>query len=1147
VAQCAFEVDLEEGEMGIHKADFSARCRGAIAVSKRSMLKVCGLAFMLFLSAMNLAAQTTSTIEGTVKDKQGLAVAGAQVHVTSNALAIDHTATTDSDGAYRIAALPPGIYEIKATKEGFQSEVLKSIEVTLNRSLQLDITMQVGSLNQTVEVDSATPLLETSASSTGSTITPQQIEDMPINGRNYLDLLQLVPGVSLNRQADPAGDDATPILGERGGNALFLIDGLPNKDNFNGGPSAQFNQDSILEFQVITAGYKAEFGHASGGIINVVTRGGTNDWHGGVSAFFRNSVFDSNDIPTATTGAPFLNRWDPTAYFGGPIVKDKVFFFGSAERIQESRDLNFTFNPNLPASLIAFETPFNKHSLTYDTRGRFKLDENLGRHRLTEQMNYTNTHITDYLPLTASINLPDTRENLDGRTLMLGFSDLWTIGDTSNPWVMNSYFQYRADPQRTSPAHPEAGVPNNLFNLFDTYTSGDEFGNLGQASFGPGYNSFSFYQKYISLGTNLGKQFGHHNIKFGWDFQNSKVDGAEPNNFFTQLFATVDDFNTFGPINSGINLITLQAGPTPQDNLVHIRNNYNGLFVQDDWKLTSKVTVNAGLRWDYDSQFPNKTDFSPRIGVAWALTPKTVVNASFGVFYDQFREGVARDIPGFGGANIQRERLLSFPRLFYGNPTTLTSLFQTLGRPTVCVANAMTEAQVQAANAKCPNGLGSTLYGIDYLNNVVAPGHAPIPANTTVNMNNIQTLSGYTPDQFLAAADAAIANIAGTDANFPAVPSNYWSWDPFGNLTTIGGILGTAGQVPISVDPGFKVPHTFNYHAGIQHELGSGMVLTFDFYHKDIEDITTVRATNLAFQARMPDTPGELVAGTGPKRIESYGPWGAGTYNGFTVGFQKRFSHTFTIQANYTFVHANDDVINSTLASEIQNGEGVNFLAIAGLSDSFVGRVPLVTDSATGQTNATGAFINSIGNPVPKAGTFYNGAVQDKGPSDLALNHTFLTHGIWQLPWKMELSGIFRAQSGFHYSVSPFDGGSDFDGDGLFNGAGLHFDGQGALYARNSQTGPAFVNMDMRFAKRFNLGERVKAQVLFEMFNLFNRSNAAAVNGLEPTCPNNPPNINPLGPQACNVFQSQGSTPGIGLVQQYLPGREGQVGVRFEF
>jgi outer membrane receptor for ferrienterochelin and colicin len=1083
-----------------------------------------GCTFFLLLGlSCGLQAQTTSTISGTVRDKQALVVSGAVIEVSSSELAVDRSTTTESDGAYNLAGIPPGIYEIKASKDGFQTEVFKNIELTLNRTLTYDITLQVGSMGQTVEVDSSAPLLETTISSTGATITTEQIEDMPINGRNYLDLLQLVPGVALNRQNDPAGDNATPILGERGGNTLYLIDGMPNRDNFNGGPSAQFNQDSILEFQVVTAGYKAEFGHASGGIVNVVTRGGTNDFHGGLSVFYRNNVFDSNNIPASTSGAPFLSRWDPTVYLGGPIIKEKVFFFGSAERILESRDLNFVFNPNLPTSLVAFEAPFNKHSLTYDTRARFKLDENLGHHRLSEQFNYTNNHLTDYLPLTASLNLPDTRYNLDGRTLMLGFSDLWTLGNMSNPWILNTYFQYRNDPTRQSPSHPQAGIPNNLFNLFSSYTSGDEFGDLGQTSFGPGYNSFTFFQKYYSTGSNISKQFGRHTIKFGLDYEKTQVNGTEPNNFFTQLFATVDDFNTFGPINSGINLITLQGGATPADNVVNINNNYAGLFVQDDWRITNKITVNAGLRWDYDSTFPNKTDFSPRIGVAWALNPKTVINASFGIFYDQFREGVARDIPGFGGANIQRERLLSFPRLFYGNPTTLTSLFQTLGRPTVCVSNNMTQAQVTASGASCPNGLGTTLYGIDHLNNVVAPGHAPIPANTVVNMSNIQQLTGYTPAQFLAAADAAVANLAGTDTSI-TVPANYWSYDPFGNLTTIGGINGTAGQVPISVDPGFKVPRTLNYHVGVQRQLASDTVVTFDYYHKDIEDITTVRATNLAFEARMPGFANELVPGTGPKRIESYGPWGAGTYDGFTIGFQKRMTHRITIQASYTYAHANDDVLNSTLGSEIQTGEGVNFLAISGLSDSFVGKVPTVTDANTGQSNASSAFINSNGNFVPKAGTFYNGAKIDQGPSDLALNHTFLINTIIQLPWKFELAGIFRAQSGFHYSVSPATGGPDFDGDGLFNGQGLNFEGLGnPLYARNSQTAPPFVNMDLRIAKRFNIGERLKAQILFEMFNLFNRDNPAAVQQLE------------------------GGTPPLGSTLQYLPGREGQVGIRFDF
>ena len=243
-------------------------------------------------------------------------------------------------------------------------------------------------------------------------------------------------------------------------------------------------------------------------------------------------------------------------------MKDKVFFFGSAERILESRDLNFMFNPNLPASLMAFETPFNKHSMTYDTRARFKLDENwdASAHRADELHEHARHGLSS----------ADSFHQSAGHTGKSRWSNAHARPDRpldarrrANSWVMNSYFHYRADPERTSPSHPESGVPNNLFNLFDTYTSGSEFGNLGQTSFGPGYNAFSFYQKYVSVGTNLTRQYGRHNIKFGWDYQNQRVDGDEPNNFFTQLFATIDDFNTFGPINSGINLITLQAGATP--------------------------------------------------------------------------------------------------------------------------------------------------------------------------------------------------------------------------------------------------------------------------------------------------------------------------------------------------------------------------------------------------------------------------------------------------------------------------------------------------------------------------------------------------------------------------------------------------------
>src|SRR5258708_29281082 len=132
---------------------------------------------------------------------------------------------------------------------------------------------------------------------------------MPLNGRNYLDLMQLVPGVAINRQADSHDDNATPVLGERANNTGFLIDGLSNQNELSGGPAAQFNQDTIAEFQVITAGYKSEVGHASRGIVNVITKSGSNDIHGLASAYLRNNVFDTANIPRTST-RPYSLRWD---------------------------------------------------------------------------------------------------------------------------------------------------------------------------------------------------------------------------------------------------------------------------------------------------------------------------------------------------------------------------------------------------------------------------------------------------------------------------------------------------------------------------------------------------------------------------------------------------------------------------------------------------------------------------------------------------------------------------------------------------------------------------------------------------------------------------------------------------------------------
>jgi carboxypeptidase family protein/TonB-dependent receptor-like protein len=1046
------------------------------------MLLVLCAAVLLF-AAPALAQTTVSTIEGTIKDAQGSVVAGAQVAVKSAALGIERTATSDVAGFYRITALPAGNYSLTITHAGFATRTFDEVELTVNRTLTLDIPLEVGAVQGQVDVVGYAQLLNPTSSATGATVTPQQIREMPTNGRNYLDLMQLVPGVVVNRQANAGSDNSTPVLGERAGNNNFLIDGQPNKDTVTGGAASQFNQETIAEFQVLTAGFRAEFGQASGAIVNVITRSGTNDYHGLASIFFRNNVFDSSNSLDATKDeAPFLQRWDYSLAAGGPIVKDKVFFFGSAERIRENRILNFVFPTGTPQIAKDFEAQFDNPSRTFDTRGFFKLDEQLGRHSLSESVSYTNGNVREFLPLSNATDLPSRRNDTGARHLLLAFSDTVLLGDTGNPWVLTLRGGYRGDTTETRPAHPEAGV-GTTFQMFSNNNTGALFGNLGSFSFGNNTSRTALDQKFTSLSAQANKLVGEHNLKFGWNFLRTKADGIESQILNLQLFATLADFTTFGPFNAGFFTVTTAGGLTPEANEIHLSNNYNALFFQDDWKFHQKLTLNFGLRWDYDSEFVTKENFSPRVGFAWSAAPNTIIRGHYGLFYDQFRLGLVRDVPAFGGADRRVVQPFSYPRGFFGVPTLAPAAINASLFPGgLCVSPNLTDAQIAAGNVVCPFSPGLFI-GIDRLNRVVAPGHALIPANAVINLSNIQGLSGLTPDQYLAQAATAVGKTPG-----------FFFWGPFGALSHAAI---PAQLFPTDIDRTFETPFTESMSIGIQQEI-KNVVIEADYYHRNIKNLLGVRETNIAFSSRASSRSFLPPFTAGP--IQTFGPWYEGEYDGLIISFTRRFSRRFTLSGNYAF------------ADETDNQLGVTTLP----SDSFVGIAPVVTETGTGRTNQSGSFTRANGRFVAQAGTFVNGPDLDKGPSDLSVAHTFQINGLVELPWQFQVSGIFRTQSGFHYSRQPL-ALEDADGDGTFNAID-HGPG------RNAFTSPAFVNLDMRVAKRFNITERVKVQALFELFNVFNRQNPAAV----------------------QVQQNIVNSP-FGSLRQVLPGREGQVGLRLEF
>ena len=1056
----------------------------------KTILMVCCLGLMCLFFSSVVVAQTTSNIQGTVKDAKGAVLAGAEVKVTSPALSLERTATSDGDGFYRLAALPAGTYLITVSARNFASSTLENVELTLNRTLTLDVQMEVGSVKQVVSITAESLVIDPTTPATGATITPRQINDMPVNGRNYLDLMQLVPGVVVNRQANQGADNSTPVLGERSGNNNFMIDGQPNKNTVNGGAAAQFNQETIAEFQVLTAGYKAEFGQASGAIVNVITKSGTNTYHGVGSLFYRNDIFDSSNNPSLSE-APDLGRYDYSLAMGGPIVKNKVFFFGSAERIHEDRVLNFTFptTGNAQADLVLrnFEAPFDSPSLTRETRGFFKVEEQLGRHRLSQEVNYTNGVVKEFLPLSQADSLPSRRNDTSGRSLLIGAADTVLFGDQGNPWILTLRGGYRGDLANAAPAHPEAGV-GTTFQMFNNFTS-NSVGGFAAVAFGNPVSPTNLDQKYTSVSASAGRLFGDHNIKFGWNFLRTVVDGVESQINNMQLFATVDDFVRYGPPNAGFFTVTTAGGLTPQANEIHLRNNYNGLFAQDDLRFRHNLTLNFGIRWDYDSEFRAKDSISPRIGFAWQATPKTVIRGHGGKFYDQFRLGLARDVPSFGGADRRVVQPFSYPRGFYGVPTIApAAIGASLFVGGLCVSPNLTDAEIAASGARCPasgGGQANQFIGRDRLNRVVAAGQPLIPADAIINISNIQSLSGLSPQQYADAASVAVGKAPG-----------FFFWGPFGALTHAAI---PAQLLPTSIDGSFKIPFTNSYSIGVQREIGRDLVISADYYHRTINNLLGVRESNISFVSRagartfLPP----FAAGA----INTFGPWYKGKYDALIIAFNKRLSHRFILNGDYAY------------ARETDNQLGINSLP----SDSFVGIAPLVSSTENGvpMTNAGGPYTRANGRFVAQANTFVNGPDLDKGPSDLSLDHTFQLNGLLDLPWQVQLSGIFRAQSGYHFSRN--NATTDPDGDGTLNGIDV-------VAGRNAFTAPSYINLDMRFAKRFNIGERFKAQVLFEFFNVFNRQNPAAVENRT---------TNPAVP--------------FGGLRQRLPGREGQIGFRLEF
>src|SRR5262245_2696669 len=317
---------------------------------KQAVKVLCLLSALVLgaLPALSQARSSSADLTGTVSDPSRLPLRGVSVTTTNLATGLARGAMTDASGVYRIPLLPPGVYEVKIELNGFSTQIKKYVTLTVGQILTLNFEMAIGDSKEAVVIDTDEPLIETERTHQSSTITQRPINELPINGRNFLDFARLTPGVVeepptiTNNQIAPLTTSGLSFAGQNGRANSVQVDGVDDNDTSSNGVRPTISQEAVSEFQINRNGYNDEFGRATGGVINIVSKSGANQFHGNVYNYFRNERLDGRNVfaRSLQTDPPF-KRNQPGFTFGGPIKKDKAFFFTAYEGLIR-RESTFT-------------------------------------------------------------------------------------------------------------------------------------------------------------------------------------------------------------------------------------------------------------------------------------------------------------------------------------------------------------------------------------------------------------------------------------------------------------------------------------------------------------------------------------------------------------------------------------------------------------------------------------------------------------------------------------------------------------------------------------------------------------------------------------------------------------------------------------
>ncbi len=820
--------------------------------ANRPLWHVCAILILLLVFGVvqSWAQLDTGSIVGTVHDNSGAVISGASVKVTNMKTGRVWEAKSGSAGEYSVQGLPVGPYKVEVARDGFKTETVSNIILHPAESPRADFSLNVGSASETINVTADAATINTTTSETGATIDSKSVTNLPLNGRDFTSLIALVPGSVTTGQfgQNSLGGFETSLAGVN-----VLLDGTDATRIDVNATSTQLGRqesrvsrtsvDAIQEFKVLSGVYSAEYGRSSGDIVNVITKSGGNAVHGTLFEFFRNDAMDAKNY-FATKKTPLrLNQFGGN--LSGPIVKDKLFYFVNYEGVRQVVNVPttaFVYTDATRALAVASMQPVMDAIPHANRPGPVSVTDSQGNTVVRNDLAYYDSNLRNELREdTGSIKLDYNASQNDTFSLRYDIADSFTStqygvaeGQVSPSYSRNHLAKLTWNHTFAPTVLNEFGVALNRPQTDSLGGGGDfpifqcpyffGFGCVASNSIGvtPGPALFSNRRPQHSLQylDTLSWVKGRQQFRFGFDIRHNVThDALDPQKFLAYL--SITDFLN----NNGFSVSTL--GHT----MVGVENTNYGVFMQDDIRLTPRVTVNLGLRYEYNSVLqgsqignfdiatlkllpkgaplysPDRNNFAPRVGVSWDPwgNGKTVVRAGAGIFYNPLLTGAALSLAG----NYQQSFSVNIFDLLFGTRT--------------CTPNLNIAYPLPATLPTCDPALPASVNALDGNMRDTYSGHWSLGIQQELVKNTVLELNYVGNRGIKLPAGAAYAGLE-------------YNYDPFGGPNQLSANYGNIRRLGNFLDSNYNA-----FQASVRRRVSSGLTLDANYtWSHELDDAVNI-------------------------------------------------------------------------------------------------------------------------------------------------------------------------------------------------------------------------------------------------------------------------------------------------------------------